>query len=236
MHETDYNLMLLRKLGIRVTARRFEPTITVDADAKERMRELIKTEGFELNDPFVVVHPGMGGSALNWPEGYYVDMVRRLITGGVRVLVSGSTNEKAIIERVFDHAKGTDTGLPLHKYIGELTDAGLSDYIALISLSKVMVAPSTGPLHIATALGKRTVSFYPPVKVQSVLRWGPYSGDENRHITLVPDAICGQDYKCIGPKCSFYFCMERLAVDEAYHNVLNQLESAKNESIDQKTG
>src|SRR5579871_953959 len=67
MHEADYNLMLLRKLGIRAASRRFEPTITVDADAKERMRAFARELGLVDGQPFVIVHPGMGGSALNWP-------------------------------------------------------------------------------------------------------------------------------------------------------------------------
>ena len=40
---------------------------------------------------------------------------------------------------------------------------------------------------------------------------------------LVPDALCGQDFKCIGKKCHFYFCMERLSVEEAIGHVFQHL-------------
>ena len=227
MHETDYNLMLLRKLGIRTPSRKFEPTITVDADGKERMRVLVRGLGIPDGATFVTIHPGMGGSALNWTEGYYVDLVARLAARGVRVIVTGGIHEKPLVERVVAAAKGRGAELPIYVFLGANSPTGLADMIALLSLAQVMVAPSTGPLHIAAALGKRTVSFYSPIKVQSAIRWGPYAADESKHSVLVPDALCGQDFKCAGRKCHFYFCMERLGVDEALNSVMSQLEKSK---------
>jgi ADP-heptose:LPS heptosyltransferase len=60
----------------------------------------------------------------------------------------------------------------------------------LQSLASLVIAPSTGPLHLAVALGRRVVCFYPNIPVQSPKRWGPYfsSGyDETRASVLVPD-------------------------------------------------
>ncbi|MEW6055707.1 MAG: glycosyltransferase family 9 protein [Bdellovibrionota bacterium] len=227
MHESDYCLMLLRKLGVETGSRRFESKIIVDADARNRVQARLKETGLESARGFVIVHPGMGGSALNWPEQYYADLVQRLAAKGVQVVVSGSALEKGLVERTVSAAKERNPTLPIFSFLGTNSHTGLADYIALISLSKMMVAPSTGPLHIAVALGKPTVSFYPPIKVQSAHRWGPYAKDGARHSVLVPDAPCEQDFKCAGPKCDFYFCMERLSVDKALESVLLQLENVK---------
>jgi lipopolysaccharide heptosyltransferase II len=226
MHEADYNLMLLRKLGIRAPSRRFAPSITVDADAKERMRQYVRGLGISDGARFAIVHPGMGGSALNWPEGYYVDLIQRLAARGVPVIVTGGVPERGLVERIVAGAGGAGT---VHAFVGANSPTGLADLIALLSLARVVVAPSTGPLHIASALGKPTVSFYAPIRVQSALRWGPYSADEDRDLVLVPDALCGQDFKCAGRKCHFYFCMERLGVDEALHGVMARFEKEANE-------
>ncbi len=223
MHEADYNLMLLRRIGIRVPSRQFQPNITVDAEAKQRMREFLKKEGLEESTPFVVVHPGMGGSALNWPEGYYVDLIQRILTRSIPVLVTGSVTEKIMVDRVVLASKSHDPKNLLHFFLGALSHTGLEDFIALLSLTKVVIAPSTGALHIGLALGKPTVSFFSPIKVQSALRWGPYTEEDEKNSVLVPDALCGQDYKCAGRRCHFYFCMERLSVEEAFQNVLGQL-------------
>jgi len=231
MHEADYNLMLLRRLGIRVPSRKYQPVIVVDADAKDRMRAYLRDCGFEDGSRFVVLHPGMGGSALNWPKGYYVDLVTLLILRGVNVMITGSSAERALVESVVHETEtrlgAKTTAALLRKFVGANSHSGLWDFMALQSLSSLVIAPSTGPLHIATALGKPTVSFFSPIRVQSALRWGPYVNDESRHTVLVPDALCGQDFKCAGKKCYFYFCMERLSVEEAVNNVLKQLGNLK---------
>ncbi len=226
MHEADYNLMLLRRMGLRAHSRQFAPQVVVAAEAKERMRIWLRDEGFVADERFIIVHPGMGGSALNWPEGYYVDLVALLASRGTNVVFTGSAAEKALVERVWTEACGRlnkEGSGKVRVFLGALSHTGLEDLIALQSLSSLMVAPSTGPLHLAAALGKPTVSFFPPIKVQSALRWGPYHHDEGRHSVLVPDALCGQDFKCAGKKCTFYFCMERLGVEEAVAQVFHHL-------------
>lgn len=226
MHEADYNLALLQRLGIQVSSRKLDPTIVVDAQAKERMHSFLREIKIADGKAFVVVHAGMGGSALNWPERYYSDLVRRLTGQGVRVILSGGFHEKSLLERVLRAVKDQQPENLVQTFIGSNSTSGLSDLIALLSMAQVTVAPSTGPLHIAAALGRRTVSFYPPIKVQSPTRWSPYSSDQNKHDVLVPDVLCGQDFKCAGRRCEFYFCMERLSVDEAVQRVLRQLADA----------
>jgi ADP-heptose:LPS heptosyltransferase len=229
MHEADYNLMLLRRMGLRIHSRQFSPHIVVDGEAKERMRTWLRDEGFTADERFVIVHPGMGGSALNWPEGYYVDLVALLAARGTHVVITGSVAEKDLVGRVLEESLGRlskEGAGKVRGFRGAASHTGLDDLIALQSLSSLVVAPSTGPLHIATALGKSTVSFYPPIKVQSALRWGPYHKEEERHSVLVPDALCGQDFKCAGKRCTFYFCMERLGVEEAVSQVFQQLAAA----------
>ena len=228
MHESDYNLMLLRKLGIRVPTRKYEPLIIVDADAKERMRKVFNEFSFGTDDdpqPFTIVHSGMGGSALNWPTGYYNDLVALMVRNGLYVVLTGSVAEKPMVEGIAKEVQsrpGQSKG-QLRTFIGPSSPSGLHDLIGLFSLSQLVVAPSTGPLHIAVALGKSTVSFFSPIKVQSALRWGPYVANDLKHRVLVPGALCGQDFKCAGRKCYYYFCMERLSVEEALSAVLDIL-------------
>jgi lipopolysaccharide heptosyltransferase II len=231
MHEADYNLMLLRKFGIKTPTRVFNPHIVVDADAKERMRKYVQAQGIEDNKKMVVIHPGMGGSALNWPYGYYADLARRCAQEGFYVYITGAFREKELVAKVVEEAM---VGLELEQkqkikaFIGENSDTGLSNFIALLSLAQVVVAPSTGPLHIAVALGKKTVSLYPPIKVQSAIRWGPYYDDDSKHVVFVPEALCGQDFKCIGQKCPFYYCMERISVEDVFEAVKNHCEGNQN--------
>ena len=98
--------------------------------------------------------------------------------------------------------------------------AGPIDQLAgLMSWADVVVAPSTGPLHLAVALGKPVLTFYPPIRVQSAIRWGPYRKEENKDAVLVPEVYCGQEFKCIGNLCNYYPCMKSLTVQQALEQV-----------------
>ena len=87
----------------------------------------------------------------------------------------------------------------------------------------MVVAPSTGPLHLAVAVGASVVTFYPPIRVQSAVRWGPYIPDESRASILVPEVYCGEDFRCRGSLCHYYPCMKSLTVAQALEQANIQL-------------
>ncbi|MGK5086220.1 glycosyltransferase family 9 protein, partial [Bdellovibrionota bacterium FG-2] len=103
-------------------------------------------------------------------------------------------------------------------FYGGADSLGLDFLAGLFSAMQVVVAPSTGPLHLAVALGKPVVSFYPPIRVQSAKRWGPLLGE-----ALSPDVSCGQDFRCLGSACPHYLCMELIKVEDAVKCVLEKL-------------
>jgi ADP-heptose:LPS heptosyltransferase len=250
MHEADYNLQLLRKLGIRVGAHQLHSQVALVPDkvewakqwleaARRRLRERAGGEAVaNTHGRFIAVHPGMGGSALNWPENYYVELIRGLRREGHEVLVTGGPAEGFLLERIAIELEKTgdaaliysgdpSVGLPeaeeptaaTEKRAGSRAASGVDHLAALFANADLVVAPSTGPLHIAVALGKPVVTFYPPIRVQSAIRWGPYVPDPEDAGVLVPEVYCGEDFKCRGPKCHYYPCMKMIGPREALGEV-----------------
>jgi ADP-heptose:LPS heptosyltransferase len=134
------------------------------------------------------LHPGMGGSALNWPQENYAKLAIELVKKNKALLFTGSVFERPLLE-VLQKTVLNETGQQIAAFTGELSSQSLKELIALYSLAGIVIAPSTGPLHIAVALGKSTVSFYPSIKVQSAKRWGPYfhkNSSQNQHFVLSP--------------------------------------------------
>ncbi len=218
MHETDYNLQLLRRLGIRVGTRNIPTQVHVSEESKKWAKEWLTQQGWSEGTPLLVVHPGMGGSALNWPENHYLDLIRLLLKEGRNVLVTTGPMEDALLRRFQESFKAT----PPFFYGG----AGASSIDRLAGLyfwSTLVIAPSTGPLHLAVALGRAVVTFYPPIRVQSAIRWGPYLSDESRSSVLVPEVYCGQDFKCRGSLCNYFPCMKSLTVTETMEKVTSHL-------------
>ncbi len=185
MHEADYNLELLKPLGIEVKPRELPVKIGPIPGATDRALQWLHSKGYTPARPLVAVHPGMGGSALNWPEKNYVELVRRLLREGLQVVVTAGPTEGEILERV---RAGTGGRRESPIFFGP-PETRPPDFLAgLYSACALVVAPSTGPLHLASALGRKLVSFYPTIAVQSPERWGPYVANADLARVLVPDA------------------------------------------------
>ncbi|MFA4948860.1 MAG: glycosyltransferase family 9 protein, partial [Candidatus Krumholzibacteriia bacterium] len=75
----------------------------------------------------------------------------------------------------------------------------IRELAAILSLADLVVTNSTGPLHLAVALGVPTVSIYSPVPTRHPGRWGPYpayvEGDELHRVLLAP--LRGEGAKAI---------------------------------------
>ena len=229
MHETDYNLQLLMRLGIRVGTRNVPVSAAISGQARLRAREWLLSQGWEAAQPLVAVHPGMGGSALNWPEAHYIDLVAALLREGRHVLLTAGPAEGDLLARI---RKALELKAGYATWTGRLILSSSSvtrtveELGALLAHASVVVAPSTGPLHLAVATGRPVVTFYPPIRVQSAIRWGPYLRDESRASVLVPDVYCGQDFKCRGSECHYFPCMKGLTVNQALEQVAYQLAHA----------
>lgn len=198
-HETDHNLDLLSVFGVTPIRVAFitppHPPVVKLARAGDR--------------PLVGVHPGSGGSARNWPEGRYVELVRELAGAGCDVVVTGSAVERELVERVIQSSGGLAT-----PHIGS---GKLMELASVLSQMDVFVAGSTGPLHMASALGTPVVGIYCPIFVCLPQRWGPIGPKDT---ALVPNVTACE--KCIMEKCPHFDCMDMISVRLVRDSVLGK--------------
>ncbi|GAB3300207.1 glycosyltransferase family 9 protein [Parasphingorhabdus pacifica] len=110
---------------------------------------------------FVVVHPGASVPAREWPAERCTEAVRLLARRGHRVVVTGTPAQRELTARV---AGGNALDL------GGAT--GLRELAAVLAHARVLIAPNTGPAHLAAAVGTPVVSLFAPVVPAA--RWAPY--------------------------------------------------------------
>ena len=184
-HEAALTLALLRPLGIRVNRiepPRLEPT----PESVTEIDNLLNNLG--LNGKYAVLHPGSGGSAVEWPAGHYRELTGMLIERGRGVVVSGGEGEKMTAEGVVAGLDGPCANL-----------AGLTDLdllAALIAGAEFFVSSSTGPMHLAAALGARQVALFSKKPPNDPARWRPLNP---RARVLVPPGP-GGDPAAIPPR------------------------------------
>jgi len=120
--------------------------------------------------PRAVLHPGSHGSANNWSTASYLECAVRLVKEGWQVVLTGSTAE-ALHYREIAQSQGIllmDSGVV--DVGGQLS---LDQLLVLLDTADAVVAASTGPLHLAAALGRPCLGVYgvePPVWPE---RWRP---------------------------------------------------------------
>ncbi|MBY0315313.1 MAG: glycosyltransferase family 9 protein [Bdellovibrionales bacterium] len=119
-----------------------------------------------IDSPFIIVHPGMGGSALNWPMEHYRDLIS-LVSSRFKVVVTGTKADRFIVDPL---KKALSDNMNILWLSEKLSGREL---ITLASQARALVAPSTGVVHIAASLAVPTFGLYSSIKVESAQRWGP---------------------------------------------------------------
>ena len=199
-HESEFNVSLLGALGIQ-TPSPPRAVLSIPPSARQEADRIRRIKGFGVGDQVVVLHPGSGGSARDWSPENFGRLARRLTDAGTRVLVTGGCGEEELVSRVCHAAE-----VPLATSVGEMN---LLTLAALLSSVSLFVSNSTGPLHIASAVGAPVIAFYPPIIQCSPRRWGPLA---DRRVLFEADAA--RCPRCKGGPCQGDDCMEMISVDE----------------------
>ena len=168
LHEAQLNLKLLRPLGYDEQPRlaqvaelvRLQPTEPL---APEWQQLLAARQPRQLN---VILHPRSRGSAREWGLDHFGKLAQLLHQAGHRVFVTGTAAEGEELRPWLDTHKAALAG----NLTGKLT---LAQLLAFIGTADGLVAASTGPLHVAAALGRHALGLYPPMRPTHPGRWAP---------------------------------------------------------------
>lgn len=112
----------------------------------------------------VILVPLTGGSVPAWPLESYGALIDGLSPERYRVFVAGSPADGDVLRTWLTS---------MTTRVTDLTGQSLEDLIAFVAAADGLVAASTGPLHIAAALGVRALGLYPPQAARPLHRWGP---------------------------------------------------------------
>lgn len=205
-HEAEYNLSLTYAAfsdegkweDLLPPSSLFPLSLSIpDADVQKAAGLINAAEGEKL----VALHPGGSGSAHRWKAEYYADLVARLATvAQIRLVVTGGVGEEALCKSV-----ARAGGERAQDLCGKLS---LTKLAALYRRCRLLVANSTGPLHLARALGVNVLGLFPNDKGMTPKRWGPYGLPGS---ALTPPRSAG---------------MDKLAVESVLEAVLKSLGEA----------
>ena len=158
LHPIDRNLLACGMLGI--TPGEPDCSIPVRQLAAQRVDAML-SQALEGNSkPKILMTPGTLWETKHWMEEGFSAVARHFIARGFPVLLTGAPNEAAKLLRIADAAPGA---IRLETSLAEMAE--------LMRRSAIVLANDSGPLHLATALGRTAIALFGPTNPEWV---GPY--------------------------------------------------------------
>ncbi|WP_413575800.1 glycosyltransferase family 9 protein [Bdellovibrio sp. HCB290] len=158
-HEADYNMDLLR---YALNEKSKEPTPVLKLTAPSNS-ELLSKHGLNEKN-YVVVHPGMAGSALNWPTARYISLIEQ-VTPFTKIVLTGTPADEPFLTAIKARFKNDPQVINLQNQLKP------AELFTVLKNSKAVVVPSTGVAHMAASLGASVLGLYSPIRVQHPRRW-----------------------------------------------------------------
>lgn len=131
--------------------------LPVDPDAEEKITSLLG----DTRD-FVILNPGAGWGAKQWPADRYGSVAAELAKEGVRPLVNFGPGEEELARTVEEASGGAASRIA----------CSISELIALTRRACLFIGGDTGPMHLAAALQVPVVAIFGPT---NPARNGPFA-------------------------------------------------------------
>ena len=145
-----------------------------------------------------MIHAKSNGNGREWPSNHFVELAQQLqAQPDIGLWMTGSEAEGHWLE---GHAPELLAQPNVQNLCGRLS---LPELMAVIGVADGVVASGTGPLHLAAALGRRTLGLFPPLRPVYSGRWGPIGLRAQSMECTTPCSGCRDPADCA--------CMRRIA-------------------------
>ena len=164
LHEAQLNLKLIEGISGKGTIPLEQVCDLYGLNKTEALDnkfiQLIDKNRFNL-----ILHPKSKGSAREWGLENFKKLIAILPDDQFKIFISGTAEEGTLLKEtgIFESGKAINL-------TGQMS---LAQLMSFIEACDGLVAASTGPLHIAAALGKTAIGIYPPIRPMHPGRWAP---------------------------------------------------------------
>jgi ADP-heptose:LPS heptosyltransferase len=182
-HEVEYNLDLVRTLGLPTTSPQWQ--LPYFERERAEVLQLLLRQGIKPSEPWLVIHPWTANPLKQWPVDRFQTLIRQCVESlSVQVVVIGGREE---VQKANDLLPA---GVSVGNLTGQLT---LRQLAALLQGARLLVSNDSGPVHLAAAVGaKAVVLFGTSNPATGPGRWGPY-GEGHRVIWKPTKEAIGVD-------------------------------------------
>ena len=152
-----------------------------------------------------------------WPEKYFIELIDRISERGLgRVVLLGAPDEAAFVDGLRRRLKRPEAVIDV---AGKST---LNELMGILAAADLLVTNDSGPLHLAGALGTKTVSFFGP---ETPSLYGPAGEGHEVLYSGIDCSPCINIYNAKTVRCmrGEPECLSRIEVAEAFEAVKKAL-------------
>ena len=198
LHKVEYFLNIARSVGIEAKDPSYEFFVQ-DADRKF-VGNMLQKEGVSDKDPLIVLCPAGNWGPKRWPREKFARLGDELAGKfGARIVLSAARKDAGLVKDISSVMS-----------IVPVNAAGKTDLKqlgALLERAALVVANDTGPMHMAVAVGAKTIALFGPTSPGLT---GPY-GAGNYKVIFKNDKC---EVPCYDITCKDFTCMEAIRVED----------------------
>lgn len=203
-HRCDYYLQVIESFGIKVEERACE--LIVGDEALRYIDGLLRKEGIKNGDFLIVLNLGGNWELKRWPVERFALLADRLNDEfKARVIIPGAETDLGLANTVVKRTH--------FKPIILTGQTSLKQLMALMSRAHLVISADSGPLHLASAVGTKTIGLFGPTRPEVT---GPRG--TGTFVLRQRDVGCNQE-PCYNLSCPDNICMRSISVEEVVNEV-----------------
>jgi lipopolysaccharide heptosyltransferase II len=211
-HESEYNLDLLRYLGLKDLENQI--FVPIKEEAKKYVDQLLKKQGIREDDFLIAVHPSATCPSKRWPLERFAELCDKLKEKyNLKILVVAGPKDIDLAKELIEMMKEKAINLAGRLSLGELA--------YLLKRCRLFISNDSGPVHISSAVGTPVISIFGRnQKGLSPIRWGPLG----RYDRVIHKEVGCQ--VCLAHNCQKGFlCLKAISVEEVLEAIEEILSS-----------
>lgn len=202
-------LDVIRVLGIPSDGVALDFVIPVEAE--QAMAGVLSDRNLRTGE-YLVISPGGGRNPRDWvaqkmwPVDSYFQLVERLQSDGIKVVLAGAESDREQIKTLLDIPGVIDL-------VGSTSFAELAE---LLKKARMLVTNDSAPMHLALSVGCPFVALFGPS------RWRALLPEIGRFVVIHADIPCSPCYdnEPFG-KCDRFDCIRSIEVGTVYESVMS---------------
>ncbi|MFH1772401.1 MAG: lipopolysaccharide heptosyltransferase II [Candidatus Omnitrophota bacterium] len=203
LHRQDYYLSLFEKAGVKIENTAYQFFVSEQNKIKANaLLENIKSK----HSTIIGIHPSANWNLKRWPTEKFAELTDRLVDKfNYSIVIIGSKADAGTCDYVADST--------LNKALNLCGKTNLKELAAVIGNFDLFISNDSGPAHLASAMGAKTLVIFGPTSPD-------ITGPRGNNITIIKkNTEC--TIPCYNLDCANNRCIADITVDEVFEKAVS---------------